>query len=194
MNAHILDSEKQLKQRLVDLHKERDEAHQAIEKARDEMITGQGKTAELVTAQSTFAALCEAVTEAERRAVQLQNEQSEKEKQAKRDKLQTEIEALSRDEKQVLEEIQQLVAKLYSELDSFTERFIAERDAGFERKAEIVRLKNQLGNETKSLFEESRETLLLEQLRPDKIRGERYAAGMNMIIERRIFENRHGWG
>ncbi len=186
--------ETELKQRLVDLHKERDEAQEAIQKARDEMITGQGKTAEMVTAQSTYSALCEAVTEAERRAVQLQNERVESEKQAKRDKLQNEIEALTGEERQAEQKIEREVAKLYSALDDFTDRFLAERDKGFERKAEIVKLKNELGEERSSLFDESRATLLLGQLYADKKSGERYGQALQMILDRRLYLQRCGLG
>ncbi len=60
--------ETELKQRLVDLHAQRDAERQAVETARDGLITGQGETSALASSQATHSALCEAIAELEKRA------------------------------------------------------------------------------------------------------------------------------
>ncbi len=145
MNAHILDSEKQLKQRLVELHAERDNARRAVEAARDEMISGQGNASALTQAQSTYSALCEAVAEAERRALKLERERDEQRQQAQRDELKARLKVLCDDDTNDEQAIAGSIARIFEVLDSELNNAAQHYFKSNERQAEIARLRAQNG-------------------------------------------------
>ncbi len=145
MNVIVLDSEKQLKQRLVELHAQRDSAREAVEKKRDEIITGKSDPEALTKAQSTYSALCEAVAELERRIMAAERQRDEQRRQSERDELQARLKVLCDDDASDERAIAATVERVYSQLDSSLSQVADHYCRSNERQAEIARVRAALG-------------------------------------------------
>jgi chromosome condensin MukBEF ATPase and DNA-binding subunit MukB len=145
MNVNISDSEKQLKQRLVELQQQRDNARQAVEAARDDLINGKGKTDTLTAKQAGYSAICEAVAELERRIMAAERQRDEQRRQAERDELQARLKVLCDDDASDERAIAATVERVYSQLDSELSQVADHYFRSNERQAEIARVRAALG-------------------------------------------------
>jgi DNA repair exonuclease SbcCD ATPase subunit len=183
MNAHISDSEKQLKQRLVELHAERDNARRAVEAARDEMISGQGNASALTQAQSTYSALCEAVAEAERRALKLERQRDDQEKKEKRDNLIAELQRLGDDDRADEAEIKAAIVRAYDALETELEKAASHYCASNNRQPEMARLRAQNGQSVQPFPTHTPERIArLQALFESDPRSQKFAGGVRLML------------